>query len=246
MNARALAAEVLGTFTLVGLGSLSIVSAGSSNGLPPVLVVPFGFGFALLAGIAMFGHVSGAHFNPAVTLAAWFDGRLNWMSAAGYVVAQFVGAVAASLMILVVTPSGQKVVDATMTLPNTAVVTDVQAFAIEVVLATVFVAVILTVTRRAPDLAILVIPLTLVMIHFAGVPISGASVNPARSVAPAIVAGSYAHQWIYLTAPFVGSILGWLIYRFVGDAGADAEDAESEDLEYEDLEDDDEELSPAP
>jgi aquaporin Z len=144
MNARALAAEVLGTFTLVGVGSLSIVSAGSSNGLPPVLVVPFGFGFALLAGMAMFGHVSGAHFNPAVTLAAWFDGRLNWMSAAGYVVAQFAGAIAASLMILLVTPAGQKVVDATMTLPNTAVVTDVQAFVIEVVLATVFVAVILT------------------------------------------------------------------------------------------------------
>jgi hypothetical protein len=83
------------------------------------------------------------------------------------------------------------------------------------------------------------------MVHFAGLPISGASVNPARSLAPAIVAGSYAHQWIYLTAPFTGSILGWLIYRFVGDSGADAEDAASDDLEYDDLEDDDEELSPA-
>jgi len=150
MNPRALVAEVLGTFTLVGLGSLSIVTAAAS-GIPPVLAVPFGFGFALLAGIAMFGHVSGAHFNPAVTLAAWFDGRLNWMSAIGYVVAQLVGAVAASFMILLVTPADQKVVDATMTLPNAQLVTDVQAFAIEVVLATIFIATILTVTRRAPD-----------------------------------------------------------------------------------------------
>ena len=251
MNVRALTAEALGTFVLVGLGSLSIAGAGL-QGLPPLLIVPFGFGLALMAGVAMFGHISGAHFNPAVTLAAWIDQRLDWMSAVGYVAAQIIGGLAASLMVLLL--FSKDVVTATLNQPAVPsaqdttglAVSDINAFILELIFTTVFVAVILTITNKEPQLAVLVIPLTLVMIHFVGVPLTGASVNPVRSLAPAIVSGNYQHLWVYLTAPFAGSILGWLIYRFVTlpeeDVSIEVVDGdEFEDLE--DLEDDDASLT---
>ena len=81
------------------------------------------------------------------------------------------------------------------------------------VLTAIFVAVILTVTRRDAGHAIIVIPLTLLAIHAVGIPFSGASVNPARALGPAIVSGDFAAIWIYLTAPFVGAVVGWLVYR---------------------------------
>jgi len=248
MNVRALTAEALGTFVLVGLGSLSIVGAGLQS-LPPLLIVPFGFGLALMAGVAMFGHISGAHFNPAVTLAAWIDQRLDWMSAIGYVAAQIIGALAASLMILLLI--NKAAVAATLNQPAVPAasdptgfaVSDINAFILEMILTTVFVAVILTITNKEPQLAVLVIPLTLVMIHFVGIPLTGASVNPVRSLAPAIVSGEYKHLWVYLTAPFAGSILGWLIYRFVTLPEDDISVEVVDEDEFEDLEDDDASLT---
>jgi aquaporin Z len=248
MNVRALTAEALGTFVLVGLGSMSIVGAGL-QGLPPLLIVPFGFGLALMAGVAMFGHISGAHFNPAVTLAAWIDQRLDWMSAIGYVAAQIIGALAASLMVLLLV--NKAAVAATLNQPAVAsaqdptsfAMSDINAFILEMILTTVLVAVILTITNKEPQLAVLVIPLTLLMIHFVGIPLTGASVNPVRSLAPAIVSGNYQHLWVYLTAPFAGSILGWLIYRFVTLPEEDVSVELVDEDEFEDLEDDDASLT---
>jgi aquaporin Z len=94
-------------------------------------------------------------------------------------------------------------------------VTDLQAFAAEVILTAVFIAAILTVTKREPGRAMIVIPLTLVAIHFAGIPISGASVNPARSLGPALVGGDLGSIWIYLTAPLIGAVAGWAVFRFL-------------------------------
>jgi aquaporin Z len=96
-------------------------------------------------------------------------------------------------------------------------VTDVQAFLNEVVLTAVFLAVILTATRRTDANAPFAIPLTLAVIHFAGIPISGASVNPARALGPALVGGDLASIWIYLTAPFVGAVVGWGIFKLLDD-----------------------------
>ena len=242
MNSRALLAELLGTYTLVFLGSLSVVSAAGS-GAPPLLIAPFGFGFALLAGIAMFGHVSGAHFNPAVTLAAWIDRRVSLADAIGYVVAQAFGALLASLTILVL--FGKDLVDNTRNAPAS-ILNDPQAFGIEVLLTAIFVTVILTVTSRAAAQAVFVIPITLLMIHFAAIPISGASVNPIRSLAPAIVSGNYEHLWVYLTAPFLGAILAWGLYRLMA-SGGEPGDGSADDLDegmYDEL--DDEDLEPAP
>lgn len=210
MDTRKLLAEAIGTFILVGIGSMTILAAGAAA-VPVLIVVPFGFGLGLLAAIAVSGHVSGAHYNPAVTLAALVDRRIDVTGAIGYVVAQVVGAAAASAVILTI--SDATIVAGTKNMPGG---TDLNAFVAEVVLTAVFVAVILTVTRRDPGHAWLVIPLTLLVIHFAGIPISGASVNPARSIGPALVSGDLAAIWIYLTAPFVGALVGWGAYRLLG------------------------------
>lgn len=258
MNVRALVAEAFGTFVLVLIGSFGVLSLSlmaamlGGQGVPlqyVVLVVPFTFGLGLLAAIAIAGHASGGHFNPAVTLAALFDGRVTWQNAVGYVFAQVLGAVGASLAVLLV--STKEVVQATVNGPGPLapeeLAQQLRAFSVEAILTTIFVAVILTITKKQPTWAVIVIPLTLTGIHFAAIPISGASVNPARSLGPAVVSGTYAALWVYLTAPFVGATLGWAIYRFLTPEEEDEvsvviEEEVDEDLEeaideFDDLED---------
>lgn len=235
MNIRALMAEVVGTFTLVFFGSLGvatyvIATQGQGGPIYVLLIVPFAFGLGLMAAIAIAGPASGGHFNPAVTLAALLDRRLDWKNALGYAVAQLIGAFAASLLTMVITSI--EVVGATVNQPGPTAETpfevELHALAVEAVLTALFVAVILTVTRKSPGQAIIVIPLTLVAIHFVGIFISGASVNPTRSLAPAVVSGTYASLWVYLTGPFIGSILGWGVYRFLHPPD-DEEDEESDE-----------------
>ena len=254
INVRALVAEAVGTFVLVGVGSLGVASAvivGGQNAglLVVILIVPFAFGLGLLAAIAIAGDVSGGHFNPAVTLAAVLDNRIGWATGLAYAVAQAVGAFAASLFIQLVLSAD--FVRATVNQPGpigqSPLDQDLHAFSVEIVLTAILVAVILTVTARRPQAALFVIPLTLVVIHFAGIPISGASVNPVRSLAPAVVSGTYTGLWIYLTAPFLGAIIGWGLFRVFNPAeDVDAEAADEYDQdEDDDLDLDDEELEPA-
>lgn len=210
MNARKYLAEVLGTFVLVFGGSMSILSA-IAMGAPILVVVPFGFGLALVAAIFAFGGVSGGHFNPAVTLGALLDRRIGPVDAAAYVVAQVIGAIGGSALVTAIVDDHARVAQTTNVLgPG---VTFLEGFALEVVLTAILVLVILIVTKRVPGHAPFAIPLTLVMIHFAGIPFSGASVNPARSLAPALLSGQLGPIWIYLTAPFVGAAIGWAVYR---------------------------------
>jgi aquaporin Z len=202
-------AELLGTFFLVFIGSMSIVAATTMNA-PILVVVPLGFGFGLLAAIFALGDISGGHFNPAVTLAAFLDQRVPTVDAVAYVIAQVVGAIGASAVVLVMT--SQAAVRSTANgHPDS--FSDIQAFALEVILTALFLLVILTVTKRDPGHAPLAIPLTLVAIHLAAIPFSGASVNPARSLGPAVVGGDLSQIWVYLTAPFVGGAIGWVFYR---------------------------------
>jgi aquaporin Z len=217
MDARKYLAELVGTFILVVVGSMSIVAAGLvSPPVTPFLAAPFGFGFGLLAAIQGVGYISGGHFNPAVTLAALLDRRIDGMNALGYVVAQVIGAIAASGVVLVV--AGQTAVQGTASaFPAGGMGT---AILVEALLTAIFVLVILTVTKRAPTQAAFSIPLTLLMIHFAGIPFSGASVNPARSLAPALVGGTLdGNIIVWIIGPLVGAVIGWGIYRGL-EAGA--------------------------
>jgi aquaporin Z len=244
MNIRAMVGELLGTFILVFVGSLgvatlAVVTSGAGDPVIAVLILPFAFGLGLMAAIGVAGPVSGGHFNPAVTLAALFDGRVDWRDAIGYVVAQIIGALGASLAILLITT--KSIVQASVNAPGPVAPTqfesELHAFSTEIILTAIFVAVILTITRKAPDLAIIVIPLVLVGIHFVGIQISGASVNPARSLAPAVVTGTYTSLWVYLTAPFLGSVLGWAAYRFLNPPDDDMDVVEDEAEEWGDEED---------
>jgi aquaporin Z len=213
MDARKYLAELIGTFILVAVGSLAIAAAKAMD-VPVLIVVPFGFGLGLLAAIQATGYVSGGHYNPAVTLAAWLDHRIEATNAVGYVVAQVIGAIAGSGFVLFV--AGQDAVVATTSgFPAGRMV---NALGVEIVLTAIFLLVILTVTKRAPNQAAFAIPLTLTVIHFAGIPFSGASVNPARSLAPALVGGTLdANILVWIVGPLIGGAIGWAIYRALDD-----------------------------
>ena len=215
MSTRKYLAELLGTFLFLTIGYASVAAFGAA-GVPGLLVVPFAFPLGLLAAIFAFGHISGGHFNPAVTIAMVIDKRTSTMDAAGYIVAQAIGAIGAAALVLVV--AGQAAVAAGVTKPGGGV-TDIGALILEIFLTAGFVVVILTSTKRAPLLAPLAIPLTLVAIHFAAAPLSGASVNPVRSLGSALVGGDLTGLWIYIVAPIVGAVVGWAMFRVVDGGG---------------------------
>ena len=216
MDPRKYLAEAIGTFVLVGVGSMTIVAAGAM-GAPVLATVPFGFGLGLMAGIFALGHVSGAHFNPAVTIAMVIDKRTTGIDAVGYIVAQVVGAVAASALLLGL--SGNDAVKSTASAAGPALTGSLNgamgALVVEATLTAIFLVVILTVTKMAADRAGIVIALTLTAAHFAGIPFSGSSLNPARSLGPAIVTGTYTDIWVWVVGPIVGGIIGWAIYKAV-------------------------------
>jgi aquaporin Z len=216
METRKYLAELVGTFLFMAIGYFSVAALGAES-VPGLLVVPFSFGLGLLAAIFAVGHISGGHFNPAVTVAVVLDGRMSTQDAIGYILAQVIGAVAAAAVVVVV--AGQAAVAASVTKPGGGV-TDIGALILEIVLAAGFILVILTSTKRAPMLAPLAIPLTLVAIHFASAPLSGASVNPARSIGSALLATDLSALWIYIVAPIIGALGGWGLFRVI-DGGAE-------------------------
>jgi aquaporin Z len=221
MKIQAYAAELVGTFLFLSIGYLSVAAAGA-QAVPPLLVVPFAFPLGLLAAIYAFGHISGGHFNPAVTIALVLDRRTTPIDAVGYIVSQVVGALAAGALVLIA--FDQATVAAGITAPNAeAGVTDIEAVLLEAVLTAGFLLVILTASKRAGAMAALAIPLTLVAIHFALAPLTGASVNPARSLGSAVLGGDMAAIWIYIVGPILGGVVGWAVYRGAEAIGEPAE-----------------------
>lgn len=200
-------AELLGTFVLVFLGSMTILGVGGATGAAEIVAIAFGFGLALLAGIWAVGHVSGGHFNPAVTLAMVLDGRTSFGDAIGYWIAQFAGAGVASLVVMAA--SSQDTVAGTVTGYQTLST----GILMEIVLTAVFVWVILSATRRGATHAPAAIALTLVGVHLAGIPFSGTSVNPARSFGPAVVSGELEQLWVYIVFPLVGGAVAWALHN---------------------------------
>jgi aquaporin Z len=203
-------AEFFGTFILVFLGSMGILAVGGAAGGAEIVAIALAFGLALLAGIWAVGHVSGGHFNPAVTLAMLLDRRTGFGDAIGYWVAQLAGAAVASLVVMVAT-SREEVAGTVTGYTNQST-----GILMEIVLTTVFIWVILSVTRTGGNHAPLGIALTLVAAHLAGIPFSGASLNPARSFGPAVVSGSseaLEQLWVYIVFPLVGGIVAWGLHR---------------------------------
>ena len=204
-------AELIGTFILVAIGSMAVLGSGGN-----LLIIAFGFGIALMIALYAVGHISGGHFNPAVSLAMRLGGALSTSDLIGYWVAQIVGAVLASLAVLAMVGS-DKVADTMNTFADTGT-----AFGAEILLTAAFVLVIMVVVSQKLGHARTVISLSLVGIHLAGVQLSGASVNPARSLGPAVVAGDLSDIWLYVVAPLIGGVVAWLLTKVAGTESVDA------------------------
>jgi aquaporin Z len=203
-------AEALGTFALVGIGSFAILSSAGTGRLD-VISIAFGFGLALLVGLYAFGEVSGGHYNPAVSLGMFLDRRIGMDDMIAYWIAQVAGAIAASVVVLIAFNDDAVAATTTHSSDNWA------GIVVETMMSALFVAVILQSTKseRVRGTALIAIPLTLLAIHVAIIPISGSSVNPARSLGPAIVGTDFGDLWIYLIFPFVGGFLGWVAHKVV-------------------------------
>jgi aquaporin Z len=210
---REVLAEAIGTYILVFAGTGAVMSDRLSNGALTHLGISFVFGAVVAALIYTMGHISQAHFNPAVTLAFWTSGFLPKRKVIPYICAQCVGAILASATLFITLG---KVGNLGATLP----LNDnwQQAFILETILTFVLMLVIFGsgLDRRAPKgFAGLAIGLTVGLeAAFMG-PITGASMNPARSIAPALVGGIWQHQWLYWLAPILGAQLAVLIYAIL-------------------------------
>ncbi|MBX3357586.1 MAG: aquaporin [Phycisphaeraceae bacterium] len=209
---RRLAAEFLGTYGLVFAGTGAIVVDAQTGGAVTHVGVALTFGLVVMSMIYAFGEVSGAHLNPAVTLGFWAAGRFPLRDVGPYAAAQFVGAVAASGTLRVLFPESETLGATTPTGPVA------QTFVFEVILTCFLMVTILGVTSGAKEKGLLagvaVGGVVAFEAMFAG-PISGASMNPARSFGPALVSGDLAGLWIYVIAPVAGAALGVLCSQAV-------------------------------
>jgi len=215
-------AEFIGTFTLVLFGCGTAVVAGANVG---VIGIAFAFGFALIAMAYGIGPISGCHINPAVSLGVFVAGRINVKDLVGYIVAQFLGAIAGAAVLFAITKGLLIGYDVSLSgLAQNGWGPGYQgeygigsAIIFEFIATFLFLVVILGSTQaEAPvQMAGLAIGITLVAIHIFGIRITGVSVNPARSFGPALFAGSKAlsQVWLFLLVPSLGGICAGMLYR---------------------------------
>jgi len=220
---RSLVAEFVGTLLLVFLAVGAAVSGVTGKGLVSGVVgVALAFGLVLLALAYAIGPVSGCHINPAVTLGVLLSRGMTAAEAGLYWVAQFAGAIAGAALLKLLTSGFGDVTDTTGALGSNdygANISGPGAFLLEVLLTMVFVTVILLVTGRSatPGFAGLAIGLALTSVHLVGIPLDGTSVNPARSLGPALFAGGdpLKHVWLFLVAPLVGAVVAVGLVRLI-------------------------------
>ena len=227
--ARRLLAEFVGTFALVFAGCGAIMVDAKTGALGQVGVA-IAFGLVIMVMIYAVVHVSGAHFNPAVSFAFAITRHFPWPRVAGYWVAQLAGALAAAALLRA---SLGDIANVGATLPSGS---ERQSFLWELVLTFFLMFVIIAVatdTRAVGEAAAIAIGATVGLGAMVGGPISGASMNPARSIGPALVSGDLHALWLYLLAPIAGATLGALVYQLIRDepttpATLDAVSPESE------------------
>ena len=227
-NMQKALAEFFGTFWLVfgGCGS-AVIAAAFPDVCIGLLGVALAFGLTVLTMAYAVGHVSGAHFNPAVTVGLWAGGRFPAKDIPTYIIAQVIGAIAAAFALYIIA-SGSPTFDLAV---NGLAANGVDAaspgkyslmagFLIEVLLTAFFLVIIMGSTDgRAPaGFAPIAIGLGLTLIHLISIPVTNTSVNPARSTGPALVVGGIAlHQlWLFWVAPILGGILGGILYKVIG------------------------------
>ena len=216
-------AEFIGTAVLVfmGCGSAVFLGCDTAGGH---LAVALAFGLSIVAMAYIIGNVSGCHINPAVTLAAFIDRRIRVKDFCAYIIFQTAGAIAGAALLKTV--SGFAGIDLTGALGSNLAAGAgglagtgglAGAFIVEAVLTFIFLLTILGVTADSSKSAVagIVIGLTLAFVHIVGIPLTGTSVNPARSIGPAIFAGGKALEdlWVFVLAPFAGALAAALVYK---------------------------------
>lgn len=211
---RALA-EAFGTFILVFLGcGGAIALAPAADNVAGTVGTALAFGFGIAGAIYATGHISGGHLNPAVSVALTAIGRFRAADLPWYVAAQAVGAIVAAAVLKLVYPDADS-------LGNNALADGVSSgsgLVLEAVLTAVFVFVIVAVAtdrRVTPGFAALAIGLTLAAVHLVAIPVTGTSVNPARTLGPDLLTGDFDAFWIFLLGPFVGAVAGAVAYGLV-------------------------------
>jgi len=216
-------AELLGTFVLVFMGTGSAVVAGKYIGF---LGISLAFGISVLVMVYAIGHISGCHINPAITIAMLLNGKISARDAVIYIIVQSIGAVIASVLLLNIMAGfpgydlaanglGQNGYGAA----SPAGFSLASGFIAEIVLTFIFLIVIFgSTSKNAPSgFAGIPIGFTLSIIHMVGIPITGTSVNPARSLGPALVAGGTAlsQLWVFIVAPIIGAVFAALVWKYL-------------------------------
>lgn len=209
---QCLIAEFCGTFGLVFIGTGALVVNEITGGDITHVGVSLTFGLTVLAMIYAFGDVSGAHINPAVTVGFWASGRFEGQRVPGYILVQCAGGMAASGAVRMLFPAAGSLGGTT---PSGS---DSQSFLLELILTLILMLVILSVSFGAKEkglLAGVAIGAVITFEALFGGPISGASMNPARSLGPAVLAGKIHSLWIYLIAPIIGALLAVPLYKVI-------------------------------
>jgi len=217
-NIKKYIAELIGTMVLVfmGCGSAVMLGCDPDGGH---LAVALAFGLSIVAMAYVIGGISGCHINPAVSLAMLINKKLGLADFIGYVIAQIAGAFAGSGLLALVVAFGAT--DQTGGLGSNGIgdIGVAGAIVVEIVLTFIFIFTIIGVTsdESKGGVAGIVIGLTLAFVHIVGIPLTGTSVNPARSIAPAVFAGgdALANVWIFIAAPLVGAALAAVVYKLL-------------------------------
>ena len=218
-------AEMVGTMVLVLMGCGSAAFAGSAAGAVSAgvgtLGVAFAFGLSVVAMAYTIGGISGCHINPAITLGVFMSGRMGGKDAALYMIFQVIGAILGSAILFALVSTGGHDGPTATGSNGFGDGEMLQAFIAEMVFTFIFVLVVLGTTdskKGAGNFAGLAIGLSLVLVHIVCIPITGTSVNPARSIGPALFEGGAAlsQLWLFIVAPFVGAVLSAIVWKVIG------------------------------
>lgn len=207
-------AEIIGTFALVFCGTGAMVINEFTGGTVTHVGIAITFGLIVMGMIYAFGDISGAHMNPAVTIAFAYAKNFPWKEVPLYALAQLIGAFLASGILLYLFPESETL---GATLPKLAVM---KVFVLELLLSFFLMVVIINVSTGSKEVGVIagaaIGGIVLLEAMFAG-PVTGASMNPARSISPAVVSGNIADLWVYIFAPIVGCLLAVMSCKWVKD-----------------------------
>lgn len=212
--------ELIGTFVLTLLGCGAAVSLNCGVDAASVVGTSMAFGIAVIAMAYTIGGISGCHINPAITLGCLLTKRISGKDAGMYMLFQVIGAILASCVLYAFVQTAPELAQGTTTGANSCAGGVVNGLIVEIVLTCIFVLVVLGSTDSkvgAGNFAGLAIGITLILIHLVGIHYTGTSVNPARSIGPAIFEGGIALQqlWVFIVGPFAGGALAALIWKCI-------------------------------